>query len=649
MNYYSVFIATRRKISIPLVYKSKQLIPTGSVVKIDIVNQQRLAVVYQRTTQFNKSIEYKEIIEVFDYQIPVPLLRTMIEFQKRDKVDFSAIGQLLLPNFPIKASRSQLDLKPRPEVDDLNLTSDQIKVSRKINNSLRGKPQLLIGVTGSGKTRIYVDLVKRSTKVNLSSLILVPAIGLSQQIVLEFRRFTKQPIYHFHSNLSLSQKRLIWQSIISSQEPVVVIGPRSSLFLPIKNLGTIIMDEVHDDSYKQNNEPRYTALQIASLLAKQSKARLLVASATPSVSDYYHFQKRKYFVHKLLSRPKTSYQPQIQFAKTPIADKLLSNEAKAAIHQALKNKNQVLIYHNRRGSWQLIRCPECAWVARCSNCTNRFVFHSDKFLLMCHYCNKTARPKSVCRDCLKPLNYAFPGIKALIKELRADKFIKIHSNIYRFDSDNQKQKSLASKMEEIKTKRSGIIVGTGVVSRGLDLPHLEAVIIVDADQHLISADYRSQERTFQTIYQLVGRVGRGHLKNTKVIVQTTNTKSRLLDLATQGNYFDFYKMELTNRRLYKFPPFNFLANIYVVAKTATGSRRRAALIKKELTGLLSDKIVFYGPSPAFSNKRQGLYQTIIHCQSNSRSALVSIKDQLPDKAILDLDPIELFCGIQKLK
>ena len=475
---------------------------------------------------------------------------------------------------------------------------------------------------------------------------LVPEIGLSAQVLDLLRNYLPYEINHFHSRLSPKQKRDLWEKCHASTRPIVVVGPRSAEFLPFQNLGLIVLDEFHDDSFKQEKQPAYHSLQLASLLGSTCRARVVCGSATPRIEDYYRFQRAKYPIHRL----DKSALPQDGQRIITIVDKRrlknnFSQPAMDSIISALRAKNQVLIFLNRRGSWRIARCYQCFWQAECSACQRGLILHYDKFKLLCHGCGRSVRPISVCPQCRQAITYAYPGLKSVTAELtKRLANASLDVPVWRFDSDNLKRESLAGRFEQIRDQDSLVILGTRVVSQGLDLPKLQTVVILDAEQSLVSPDYRSQERYYQHIHQLSGRVGRGHLEKAEVVIQTRQPDSLTLKHAASLDWLAFYEQEINERQVHELPPFTHFANISVRRGSQTAVKTAAADLYREVTQRFQN-VKFYEPAPALAEKHPRYWEWLIHASCRSRRPLLELAAYFKDKDyFFNLDPSQLFSG-----
>ena len=336
---------------------------------------------------------------------------------QRDNLATSELAQLLLSNASLNGRTDSWPNQNKTPKLDRTLTKGQAEVYEQIKSQKLGQPQLLRGITGSGKTQIYIQLAKDCLSAGRSCLILVPEIGLSRQVVFEFEQQIGWPIWHFHSQLTKASRQRIWRTLLANpKQPCVVIGPRSSLFLPIADVGLIVLDEFHDDSFKQTSSPRYHSLHLAGLLAKEHRSLILAGSATPNVEDYYRFAKAGYPIHHLTDKALTQARaPTIKIVAK--SQPPLTPEAIAAIEDSLRSNAQALVFHNRRGSRRMIKCWDCNWTAICPVCDSNLVLHEDDFVLRCHRCNSKSRPPSACPNCQQPVVYSYSGTKDLENQL----------------------------------------------------------------------------------------------------------------------------------------------------------------------------------------------------------------------------------------
>ena len=327
-----------------------------------------------------------------------------------------------------------------------------------------------------------------------------------------------------------------------------------------------------------------------------------------------------------------------QVVDTADQKEVFSPQALEAIERTVKKGHQVLIFYNRRGHWRLVRCGQCPWQARCPVCQRNLIFHHDRFKLICHGCGTQEKPTSVCAECRQALHYSTPGIKAITQRLEALlSQTNLKTPIWRFDSDNPRDETRAKRLASIKKQKDLIILGTQIISQGLDLPNLETAIVLDADQSLSFPDYRTQERYYRHISQLSGRVGRGHLAETRIIIQTAQPDDPVLQCALEEDWPRFYREELPRRRQYQLPPFVHLANIIV-------RHKKAGPLAKKLHSDLSRKfpqVKLYRPTPSL----HGL-DWLIHASARKRLPLIELAGSLKETPYyINLDPAQLFGDI----
>lgn len=507
--------------------------------------------------------------------------------------------------------------------------------------------RLLHGVTGSGKTNIYLKLAEKALKAQKSTILLVPEIALTSQLVQVFKQTFSTNICLIHSKQTEAERHIIWESILNSTTPQIIIGPRSALLSPIRDLGLIIIDEAHESTYFQENTPKYSALRLASFMAKSAKIPCILGTATPLATDYYLAESRDALT-SLNSKAKTSAKPPKfhvislkdgnNFTKNRyFSDALLKN-----IEENLKNHHQTLIFHNRRGSAPLTICESCGWQALCPNCFLPLTLHSDSYTLICHTCGHTSKVPSACPECHHPsiMHKGF-GTKLLESELK-----KLFSTakIIRFDADNAKSDTLDSKFTEVKNGDYDIIVGTQTIAKGLDLPLLATVGIVQADSGLSLPDYSAEEKTFHLLTQVIGRVGRGHLDAADVFVQTYQPDHPVIISALKNDYLSFYKHILHQRQLGHFPPFYYLAKVSVTYKTEATTIKYAKILFNALKNSPVKNLIVSKPTPAFHEHTSLGYTWQVVIRSRSRSSLLEALDPLKNNAKVhfSIDPPSLL-------
>lgn len=649
MYTYEIWVQSQQYHSkLPLTYTSTDKLLPGSVVKIDLRKKTVIGIV-RREASAPKGVAMKPIEEVlFDGKFTLPheilkLLNWMLLYYPAPS---GIVTQLFLPpSWPTpNNNQSSNRLHPETRVKLPKLTSEQTTVLNKIN-TLSGS-FLLHGETGSGKTRIYIELIKNTLSIGKSCMLLVPEIGLVPLLQSELQQvFDPTIIKVFHSSLTQLQRKQIWSNILISIQPLIIIGPRSALFVPLKNIGLVVVDECHDDGYKQSSSPYYHGLRVASRLAQLHNATLVIGSATPSITDVYIADKKQIPILRMKQiakkQPKQniktiiiSKQDKSEFTQSKLFSTSLVNEIK----QQLKNNQQSLLFLNRRGSAKVVACSDCGWQALCPSCELPLTFHEDNFILRCHTCGYSTKISPFCPDCNNPeIVFYGPGTKAIEKE--ANKLFP-HSKIARFDSDNLTDEKLHKNLSKIKNKEIDIIIGTQILVKGFDIPKLGLVGIIDADASLSFPDFSTEEKTYQLIRQAVGRVGRGHLPGV-IVAQSTLPKNPLLLQALKKDWDNFYKTQLKQRRTHIFPPYTFLLKLECSRK-----RQQSAIeASHKLLTTINEKypnITVLGPTPAFKEKQGNQYTWQLVAKSPRRSILLAIIEDLPSGWRYDIDPTQLL-------
>lgn len=494
-----------------------------------------------------------------------------------------------------------------------------------------GSTRLLRGVTGSGKTNIYLKLAENTLRAQKSVILLVPEIALTSQLVKIFEQTFGDRVVLIHSQQTMAERRRIWVKLLEETDsnhntnalPLIVIGPRSALLTPVSNLGLIIVDESHESAYYQESPPRYSAIRLASFMAKTLDIPCILGSATPNITDYYLAKKCHTNVELTEKAKSTAIQPEIQIIDLKNHDNFLknryfSNQLLTKIKKNLQNKHQTLIFHNRRGSSPMTICENCGWQALCPECYLPLTLHTDTYTLVCHLCGHNAKVPSGCPNChdVGIIHKGF-GTKLLESELTR---LFPEAKIARFDGDNSKQDNLATLYNQVKTGEIDILIGTQTLARGLDLPHLATVGIVQADAGLTLPDFAAEERSFELLTQVIGRVGRGHLNTAEVIVQTFQPDNLVIQTAIKADFGEFADFALKNRRQGNLPPFTYLARLSITYKT---EKTTVAKIRAAHQALAKNpQIKLSPPQPAFHehNGRGVTWQ--ITLKSTSRGALL---------------------------
>ncbi|MBP3738558.1 MAG: primosomal protein N' [Muribaculaceae bacterium] len=453
--------------------------------------------------------------------------------------------------------------------DPPTLSQAQQQAYHEIHQSFKTQAvTLLHGVTSSGKTSIYMHLIADTLRLGMQVLYLVPEIALTTQLTRRLKVVFGDRLLIYHSKFSDNERVDIWRRLLHSDEPCVVIGVRSSIFLPFSKLGLIIVDEEHDSSYKQQDPaPRYNGRNAAMVLAKMHGAKTLLGSATPAIEVYHRALDGQYGLVKLLTRYADMQLPTVKVIDTKQARKrhemkgMFSQELIALCRQALQQGEQVILFQNRRGYAPMVRCKECGWVPRCDNCDVSLTYHKFTRSLTCHYCGHTITLPTLCPACQMPgieiVGYGTERIEDEIDNVFPGE------KISRMDLDTTRSKASYDRIiDEFSAHKTNILVGTQMVTKGLDFDAVSIVGILNADTMISFPDFRSHERAFDMMEQVAGRAGRAH-KQGQVIVQTSNPQHPVIDFVQRHDYEAFFNHELDERRRFGYPPFVRIINIYL--------------------------------------------------------------------------------------
>jgi len=516
---------------------------------------------------------------------------------------------------------------------------------------------LLQGVTGSGKTEIYIDLIKRALDGGNQVLYLLPEIALTTQIVFRLKKIFGSALGVYHSKFSDNERVEVWNGVLTGKFRFVV-GVRSSVFLPFDNLGLIVVDEEHDPSYKQHEPaPRYHARDVALVMAQGHQAKVILGSATPSVESFYQASNGKYGLVSLTDRFGAAVLPQIVFADMAQEKKRKTNKGEFSslllneIREAAQRKEQVILFQNRRGYAPMVQCQDCGWVPKCINCAVSLTYHQFRQAVVCHYCGYREELPKQCPACsskrILTLGY---GTEKLEEELKLH-FPEIRTR--RMDLDTTRTKS---GYEEIITGfESGdtdVLVGTQMVTKGLDFDNVSLVGVFDADRLMHFPDFRSYERAFQLITQVSGRAGRRE-KQGKVVIQTANPKHEIFSFVVENRVTDFLKHQLADRQLHVYPPFSRLIEITFKHSDKKIAREGAEKYTTELKSKLK-RVQILGPGePMVSKIRNEFLMHVLLKIPRNQAGLGEIKNLLASvasqvlhekqfrsiKIVFDADPV----------
>ncbi len=645
MHYYEVAPTQiiRLKNSV-FTYAHPDQLDIGQIVVVEVGHKQMIGVIFKRVD--GPAYETKQINEIINEPVlPIALLNLAKWLSEYYATHMATVLQMILPRGIQKTRRlrqkiAKTSFRTRTKIV---FNNEQTAAIKQIDEVPSGTV-LLHGITGSGKTAVYIDITRKVLQSGRSVIVLVPEIALTPQVVDEFASHFDNVLLT-HSRQTEAERHIAWRDALASDQPRVVIGPRSALFMPLKNIGLIIIDEAHEPSFKQEQSPRYSALRAASVLAGQHTAKLILGSATPSMSDY--------FMAKNSNRPIIEMNTTARPASAPVVTlvdmtkrnnfrrhRFLSDVLITQLEQTFSTGKQALIFHNRRGSASTTLCENCGWQATCPRCFVPLTLHADQHELRCHICGFNDKVPTSCPVC-KHANIIHKGIGTkLIESELAKLFPKIH--IGRFDGDSDADQSLDARYKQLYDGSIDLIIGTQIVAKGLDLPHLRTVGVIQADAGLSLPDYSAAERTFQLLAQVVGRVGRSDHATSVVVQSYQPTHPAVVDGLAQ-NYADFYEEIISERKRAVFPPFTFLLKLTCIYKTEAAAIRNAQSLARHLRQKLSSDIEILGPTPAFYERQRDTYRWQLILKSKKRAALVSALDYVPQTHWqFELDPISLL-------
>ncbi len=490
----------------------------------------------------------------------------------------------------------------------VNLTDKQRLVSSTIISSF-GKSDtfLLYGVTGSGKTEVYMDVIEKAIKRGKSAIMLVPEIGLTPQIVGKFISRFGNVISVLHSGLSDSERYDEYRKI-TNLESKIVIGTRSAIFVPFSDIGVIIIDEEHTSSYKQDNNPRYSAIKVAEWRSKYHNCPLVLGSATPRLESFARAYKGVYKLLTLTERAGGSVLPLVNIVNMKDEVKrgnfVLSDVLKKKIYEVLNRGEQVIILLNRRGYSSTISCRDCGYVYKCPKCDITYTYHKSSNNLKCHYCGYSMVLPCKCSLCgsenLKDYGLGTEKLEEVLKGL-------YNARIVRMDVDTTSKKGQHQKIiDDFGEYKYDILIGTQMISKGLDFPLVTLVGVISIDNSLTSPDYRASENTFQLLSQVSGRAGRGDNKG-EVIVQTFNPEHFAIVLAKNHNYIEFYKEEMKVRKMLKYSPYYYMALVSITSLDYELGFKEANKIGSYIRSNVSSDSIVLGPTMANVFKINNVY------------------------------------------
>lgn len=652
-NYYCCDINTVLQAAVPMKFLKEN---TGKVQK------EKKEKYISFITKENAPIRQIKILEKLENKNDVPL----IEFEKEVKTTRATILKLEANGF-VKITeksvyRDPLNVFKNIEKDDFPpLTEEQQIAFDKISEKMDKKQYesiLINGITGSGKTEIYFRAIKKTLEEGKNILFLAPEIALASQLTLRLiRRFNQEEIAVWHSSISEGEKFDVWNKLRENKIRII-IGARSAVFAPLNNIGLVIIDEEHENTYKQTSpSPRYDARLVAEKICELNNATLIKGSATPDISSYF-----KALSSDNLITLKNRYN-NVDLAKVTVIDmreefykesrSIFSNTLINAVNNALKNKKQTILLMNRRGFYTSVQCKSCGEVIKCPNCDIPMIYHNSDKTLKCHWCDTTKKLPDKCPKC-SSTEIKMSGMGTQRIENIASKLFP-NAKIERIDSDVLSSKTKYIEiLERFQNGDIDILIGTQIIAKGLDNKNVTLVGVVDADISFSLPDYRSSERGFQLLMQVAGRAGRGEFDG-KVIFQTYNPDLYAIENAKAQNYLEFYENEINRREMFDYPPFCQIIKIVISSINEDRAYKCAQEIserlKTQITKLgLSEYIEINGSMKCIMYKLNSEYrfQIIIKNKMNKKGQYIvstfmkntSIADDI--KMIIDIDPVDII-------
>lgn len=623
--------------------ESGQNIGVGTIVKIPFGPKTTLGVVLstpqELATKTNDSHKLMAIIEPLNIQpLPAHMLDLALWLMEYYVASPSAVWRTILPSGLLQKVRlksaAETGLPESAPQNKVLNTAQLTAIESILINPLRG--HLLHGITGSGKTEVYIELIKRSLASGASATVLVPEIALTPQMVERLSEHFGSKLVVSHSKLTPARRKKIWLDALTTTEPRVYLGPRSVLFLPVRNLGIIIVDEEHEASYKQENAPTYHVNSVVAKLAELVSAKFVLGSATPLVYTRHMTELGRINYVELPDRAGGAQLPSVQIIK--LQHQLLSPELVNSLTASLKAGKQAILFLNRRGSASAMLCDTCGHIEKCPRCDTSLTFHADTARLTCHYCNFTSLPPTACPDCGgKDIHFVGTGTKTVEQEIH-----KLFSNyaIRRLDSDNASLEYIESLYKELRDGQVDIVIGTQMIARGLDLPNVTMVGVVLAESMLAIPDFSASERTFELLTQVAGRAGRASSAG-NVVIQTHSTTHPAIVAASHHDYSAFYTWESANRKAHAYPPYSYLVKLIYGHKDAGKARTEATKLVSNIRESYSNVTVL-GPADRAIKRVGGKHQQQVIVKSRDRRILTTIVRELKVGWKHDLDPVNLM-------
>lgn len=511
-----------------------------------------------------------------------------------------------------------------------SLTDEQENAVRAIEESCRGGPPVLLyGITGSGKTEVYLNAISRCLERGRQSIVLIPEVSLTYQAIQRYRGRLGDTVGVINSALSATERQAYWWAM-NEGKLNVALGTRSAIFAPLRDIGLIVIDEEHENSYKQENSPRYHARQVAFLRARRHKSGLVYGSATPSLESFYLAKSGRYRLVELSRRPLGQSLPTIHLVdmrRSGKRSKMISPPLSEAIRQRIADRQQVVLFLNRRGFSKFLQCNDCGKLIGCPRCSIPLTFHKTAMKMRCHYCGYTEYPPDICPHC-ESLNFRHGsgGTERLLNEVKA---LVPEATIVRMDRDTTgKIGSHETILKKFASGEAQILLGTKMITKGLDYPNVTLVGVINGDDELNLPDFRASERCFQMLTQVSGRAGRGSIPG-EVYLQVHSPEQLAVQAALTHDYIRLYEAEIAERRKLMYPPFCRLVRVIMSSKDELAASVQAEELGRFLCSQNLNSAQVIGPAPCPLERLEGKYRyhVLIKC-GNSQIVVELIKDYL---------------------
>lgn len=625
-------------------YHSDEQLTIGQIVTIPLRAKKSFGIVLSLTGK--PSFATKGIISTTSLpSYPRELLELANWLAEYYATPLNRVLQTMIPATPYVNRHSGIREPAHAQVQktsSIKLSRAQTLAIERISNS-NEQNFLLHGATGSGKTEVYLRLAKANIRAKKSCIILVPEIALTPQLESQFVNHFPGKTLVTHSRLTEAQRRKIWQQCLTTKNPIIIIGPRSALFLPVPNLGLIVIDEAHEQTYKQEQAPRYQTTSVAAKLAHLAKAKLVMGTATPLAQDIFLANAKRL---ELVEMPKPIFER--SSAKIELVDlrnkelsgpnSFISKPLLSALKNTLSRDKQAILFINRRGSARLAICSNCSWSATCPNCHIPLTLHADTGILLCHWCDYSSPPPSTCPDCGRmEIRFLGGGTKRIESEIKR---LLPQARVARLDKDSFNADTIHRLFDDLNNGKIDILIGTQMIAKGLDVPNVEMIGVVLADTMLYMPDYVAAERTYQLLHQVSGRAGRRKGSRAHVVIQTYSPEHPAIQASVKSTYKNFIESELKDRNSLNYPPYVYLLKIEHTRKTREAAKNGTEKLASTLSKGKGIQVV--GPAPSFHETMRGTYRWQLIVKAKVRHKLVEIAKDLPVGFTHDLDPSNLL-------